>query len=151
MVTLPLDIEDLLAQCAGRADRAIAPSTAIGHVHLKVADVQRAAAFYRDALGFEEQAQIPSAAFLSAGGYHHHVGLNSWQSRGGAPAPVAAPGLRRVDFELGSAGALEQLADRLAQAPDAVPTQMDGASLLVSDPDEVRLRFAVSGPDNGDL
>ena len=122
----------------------------VGHVHLKVSDVEHAEAFYRDALGFEEQAQIPSAAFLSAGGYHHHIGLNSWQSRGGAAAPPSAPGLRRIDFELGGTGALEQLADRLAQAPTAIPAQMDGTGLLVSDPDGVRLRFAVSGATNSD-
>jgi catechol 2,3-dioxygenase len=150
MVTLALDIEDLLAQSQDEPTARIAPGTAVGHVHLKVSDVERAEAFYRDALGFEEQAQIPSAAFLSAGGYHHHIGLNSWQSRGGAAAPPSAPGLRRVDFELGGTGALEQLADRLAQAPTANPAQMDGTGLLVSDPDGVRLRFAVSGATNSD-
>ena len=100
MVTLPLDIDDLLAQGEQQPAPAIAARTAVGHVHLKVADVARASAFYRDALGFEEQAEMPAAAFLAAGGYHHHVGLNSWQSRGGASAPADAPGLRRVDFEL---------------------------------------------------
>ena len=82
---------------------ALAPDTAVGHVHLKVSDVPRATAFYRDALGLQEQAQLPSAAFLAAGGYHHHVGLNSWQSQGAAPAPDSAPGLGRVEFELGDA------------------------------------------------
>jgi len=151
MVTLALDIEDLLAQSQDEPTATIAPGTVVGHVHLKVSDVARAEAFYRDALGFEKQALIPSAAFLSAGGYHHHIGLNSWQSRGGVPTPPSAPGLRRVDFELGSTGALEQLANRLAQAPTASPTQMEVAGLVVSDPDDVRLRFAVSGSDNGDL
>jgi catechol 2,3-dioxygenase len=151
MVTLALDIDDLLAQWQDEPTARIAPGTAVGHVHLKVSNVERAEAFYRDALGFEEQAQIPSAAFLSAGGYHHHIGLNSWQSRGGMPAPVSAPGLRRIDFELSSTGALEQLAGRLAQAPAAIPTQMEATGLVVTDPDDVRLRFAVSGSDNGDL
>ncbi len=152
MVTLALDIEDLLAQWQDEPTARIAPGTAVGHVHLKVSDVERTEAFYRDALGFEEQAQIPSAAFLAAGGYHHHIGLNSWQSRGGTPAPSSAPGLRRIDFELSEPGALEQLADRLVQAPTASPTQMDAAAgLLVNDPDGVLLRFAVSGPNDGDL
>ncbi len=103
MVTLPLDIEDLLAQAPGELDAAsetIEPGTGIGHVHLKVADVPRASAFYRDTLGLEEQAQLPSAAFLSAGGYHHHIGLNSWQSQGASPAPPSAPGLREISFTL---------------------------------------------------
>jgi catechol 2,3-dioxygenase len=103
MVTLPLDVEDLLAQApAGieTASEAIAPATEIGHIHLKVADVPRALAFYRDTLGLEEQARLPSAAFLSAGGYHHHIGLNSWQSEGASPSPPSAPGLREIHFTL---------------------------------------------------
>lgn len=137
MVTLPLDLDDLLAQSAldggageagdageaGGANEAggatIAPGTSIGHVHLKVADVPRAVAFYRDTLGFEEQAQLPSAAFLSAGGYHHHIGLNSWQSRGAQPPLDSAPALREIDFELA-----------------------DGEQRVVTDPDGVRLSFS---------
>src|SRR3984957_19264939 len=69
--------------------RAIHPEARIGHVHLKVADLDRALRFYRDVLGFEiTQRMGNSAAFLSAGGYHHHIGLNTWESKGGsAPAP----------------------------------------------------------------
>ncbi|MGH2562163.1 MAG: VOC family protein [Thermomicrobiales bacterium] len=71
------------------AEPAIHPETRIGHVHLKVSDLDRAIAFYRDALGFELiQRYGAQAAFLSAGGYHHHIGLNTWESLGGAsPAP----------------------------------------------------------------
>jgi catechol 2,3-dioxygenase len=70
-------------------DRPVHPDTGIGHVHLKVSDLDRAIAFYRDALGFEvTQRYGKQAAFLSAGGYHHHIGLNTWESRGGqSPAP----------------------------------------------------------------
>ncbi len=71
--------------------------TDIGHVHLKVADLQRAIAFYRDVLGFEVTTTIAdSAAFLSAGGYHHHIGLNTWESKGGTPAPAGHTGLYHV-------------------------------------------------------
>ena len=70
--------------------------TAIGHVHLKVSDVPRAVAFYRDALGLDEQARLPSAGFLSAGGYHHHVGVNSWQSQGGAAGSRQRAGAARA-------------------------------------------------------
>jgi catechol 2,3-dioxygenase len=118
MVTLPLDIDDLLAQSPGDPSSAVAPGTSIGHVHLKVADVPRAVSFYRDALGFEEQAMLPSAAFLSAGGYHHHVGLNSWQSAGASPPPETAPGLRSVAYELGNAEALDALRERVAGRED---------------------------------
>jgi catechol 2,3-dioxygenase len=74
-------------------------TTAIGHVHLKVADLDRAIAFYRDALGFAvTQRYGDQAVFLSAGGYHHHIGLNTWTSRGGAPAPRGTTGLFHVAF-----------------------------------------------------
>jgi catechol-2,3-dioxygenase len=75
------------------------PETRIGHVHLKVADLDRAIAFYRDVMGFEvTQRYGAQAAFLSAGGYHHHVGLNTWQSRGGRPPAPGTTGLFHVAF-----------------------------------------------------
>ncbi len=145
MVTLALDLDDLLAQsalgdggaaAAGDGGERIAPGTSIGHVHLKVADVPRAAAYYEQALGFEPQAELPSAAFLSAGGYHHHIGLNSWQSRGASATPDSAPALREIDFELADADAIRALAQR---------TDADaGASLAVVDPDGVRLVFSTA-------
>ena len=68
--------------------------TRIGHVHLKVADLERSLGFYRDLLGFEVQQLFgDGAAFISAGGYHHHIGLNTWHSKGASPAPVRAAGL----------------------------------------------------------
>jgi catechol 2,3-dioxygenase len=76
------------------AEPSIHPETQIGHVHLKVSDLPRAIAFYRDALGFELKEQMGnSAAFLSAGGYHHHIGLNTWESRGGSPPAPGTTGL----------------------------------------------------------
>ena len=72
----------------------VPPQTRIGHVHLKVADIERSLTFYRDLLGFELQQMFgDSAAFISAGGYHHHIGLNTWHSRNAGPAPVNAVGL----------------------------------------------------------
>jgi catechol 2,3-dioxygenase len=72
----------------------IPPATRIGHVHLKVADLERSLKFYRDLLGFElQQYYGDSAAFISAGGYHHHIGLNTWYSRNAPPAPVHSAGL----------------------------------------------------------
>src|SRR5215212_4582028 len=69
----------------------------IGHVHLKVSDLERAIAFYRDVLGFELMQQLgDEAAFLSAGGYHHHIALNTWESKGGPPAPPGTTGLYHV-------------------------------------------------------
>jgi catechol 2,3-dioxygenase len=142
MVTLPLDLEDLLAQDPGGPAPAIPAGTTVGHVHLKVSEVPRSAAFYRDALGFEEQATLPSAAFLSAGGYHHHVGLNSWQSEGASAPPDTAPGLREVEFEIGDAQGVKELERRLQSAPGMPPAsrEQDGA-LTVRDPDGQLLTF----------
>jgi catechol 2,3-dioxygenase len=76
---------------------AIDPRVDIGHVHLKVSDLDRAVAFYRDVLGFEVQHRYgDQAAFLSAGGYHHHIGLNTWESKGGPPPPRGTTGLYHV-------------------------------------------------------
>ena len=76
---------------------AIDPRVDIGHVHLKVSDLERGIAFYRDVLGFELMQQLgDEAAFLSAGGYHHHIALNTWESKGGSPAPAGTTGLYHV-------------------------------------------------------
>jgi catechol 2,3-dioxygenase len=75
----------------------IDPGVDIGHVHLKVSDLERSLRFWRDVLGFEVQETLgDTAAFLSAGGYHHHIGLNTWESRGGSPPPRGATGLYHV-------------------------------------------------------
>jgi catechol 2,3-dioxygenase len=142
IVTLPLDLDDLLASSDGGAAPAGESVMAVGHVHLKVADVARASAFYRDALGFDEKARLPGAAFLAADGYHHHVGLNSWQSAGASTPPDSAPGLRSVEFELTGGDALATLQRRLSAfgpAPPAVQSEPEEISL--SDPDGDRLVF----------
>jgi catechol 2,3-dioxygenase len=119
--------------------RPIHPGTRIGHVHLKVADLERALAFYCGVLGFElTQRYGPEAAFVSAGGYHHHIGLNTWESRGGSPPPPGATGLYHVAILYPSR---TELADALRRLLDAgIPLQ--GASdhgvseaLYLSDPD----------------
>lgn len=72
----------------------LSPETQIGHVHLKVSDLERSIAFYRDAMGFDLMQRYGNqAAFLSAGGYHHHIGLNTWESLGGSPPPAGTTGL----------------------------------------------------------
>jgi catechol 2,3-dioxygenase len=142
MVTLPLDVEDLLAQWPDAPGATLAPGAGIGHVHLKVADVPRAASFYEQ-LGFEPQALLPGAAFVSAGGYHHHLGLNSWQSAGGAPAPEHAPGLRAIDFRLSGRDALQQLAASTTRLGGGASRDEQGA-LVLRDPDGQLLRFTAS-------
>jgi catechol 2,3-dioxygenase len=117
----------------------IDPRVSIGHVHLKVADLERAIAFYAGVLGFEVTTRMgDSAAFLSAGGYHHHIGLNTWESRNGPPPPPNATGLYHVAIRYPDRAALGNALRRLVDA--RVP--LDGASdhgvseaLYLHDPD----------------
>src|SRR3954471_19073530 len=95
----------------------INPNVHIGHVHLKVADIERAIAFYRDVLGFEvTQRYGEDAAFLSAGGYHHHLGLNTWESRGGAAPSPGTTGLFHVAIRYPDRATLGDALRRLAEA-----------------------------------
>ena len=95
----------------------IEPEARVGHVHLKVSDLDRAVGFYRDVLGFEVQQRMGSeAAFLSAGGYHHHVGLNTWQSHGGPPPPPGTTGLFHAAFLLPDRAALARAVRRVVDA-----------------------------------
>jgi catechol 2,3-dioxygenase len=117
----------------------IDPGVDIGHVHLKVADVDRALDFYCGVLGFELQQRYGAdAAFVSAGGYHHHIGLNSWHSKGGSPPPPSSTGLFHVAIRYPTRRSLADALQRLTEA--GVP--LDGASdhgvseaLYLADPD----------------
>ena len=115
------------------------PGTRVGHVHLKVADLERSIAFYRDVLGFEEQQRFGnSAAFLSAGGYHHHLGLNTWESRGGQPPARGTTGLYHVAFLYPDRAALGRAVAQVIRAGVALQGAADhGVSEAVyfSDPD----------------
>jgi catechol 2,3-dioxygenase len=142
MVTRPLDVDDLLAAAPLEPPPEMEAEVVLGHVHLKVSDVPRAVAFYRDLLGFAEQAEMPSAAFLAAGGYHHHIGLNAWQSGGARPAADSAPGLRLIAFELSSPAALAALEGRLSDAQGGqLMVDRRPGRVYVSDPDGNRLVF----------
>lgn len=106
-------------------ERPVHPDTTIGHVHLRVADLERAIAFYRDALGFELTQRYGSqAAFLSAGGYHHHIGLNTWESLGGSPPPPGSTGLYHLAILYPSRVELARALRRLLQHG----VRLDGAS-----------------------
>ncbi|MEZ5844254.1 MAG: VOC family protein [Hyphomicrobiaceae bacterium] len=105
--------------------RPIDPGTRIGHVHLKVADLERALAFYTGVLGFELKQRYGSgAAFVAAGGYHHHIGLNTWESKGGSPPPRGTTGLYHTAILYPTRAALADALRRLIEAN--VP--LDGAS-----------------------
>ncbi|CAN5264240.1 VOC family protein [soil metagenome] len=118
----------------------IDPGVTIGHVHLKVADLERSLSFYSGVLGFElTQRYGPQAAFVSAGGYHHHIGLNTWHSQDGSPPPRSATGLYHVAIRYPTRAALADALRRLRSA--GLP--LDGASdhgvseaLYLRDPDQ---------------
>jgi catechol 2,3-dioxygenase len=117
----------------------IHPDTVVGHVHLKVSDLDRAVAFYREALGLEvTQRMGDAAAFLSAGGYHHHLGLNTWASKGGAPPAPGTTGLFHAAFRYPTRSALAEAYRRLL----SVGVPLEGAAdhgvseaLYLRDPD----------------
>lgn len=117
----------------------IHPETRIGHVHLKVADLERAIAFYSGVLGFEITQRLGNqAAFLSAGGYHHHLGLNTWESAGANPPPPGTTGLYHIAILYPSRRELADALQRIQRAH----IQLDGASdhgvseaLYLHDPD----------------
>lgn len=100
-----------------KPDKPIEPRVDIGHVHLKVADIERALAFYQGVLGFElTQRMGDSAAFLGAGGYHHHIGLNTWESRGGQAPPPGTTGLYHFAIRYPDRAALADALRRLDKA-----------------------------------
>ncbi len=125
---------------ASTNDRPIDPGTRIGHVHLKVADLTRSLAFYCDVLGFQLMQRFGAqAAFVAAGGYHHHIGLNTWESAGGRPPPPGSTGLYHVAILYPTRAALADALRRLRCAH--IP--LEGASdhgvseaLYLRDPDE---------------
>jgi catechol 2,3-dioxygenase len=119
---------------------AIDPGADIGHVHLKVSDIDRALAFYRDVLGFEVMLRHgDEAAFLSAGGYHHHIGLNTWESRGGSPPPPGTTGLFHVAIRYPSRAALARAVKQVLAAGIPLTGASDhgvSEAIYLRDPDE---------------
>jgi catechol 2,3-dioxygenase len=121
------------------SERRIHPEVRIGHVHLKVADLERAIRFYRDVLGFEITQRLgPQAAFLSAGGYHHHIGLNTWESQGGSPPPAGTTGLYHLAILYPTRAELADALRRVMAAGVALEGAADhgvSEALYLRDPD----------------
>jgi catechol 2,3-dioxygenase len=144
MATLPLDLDDIIAEvgpdplaAAASADadhRGLPAGTKIGHVHLQVAELAAIERFYAGVLGFDVMVRgYPGALFVAAGGYHHHIGLNTWHSRGAAaPAPGSA-GLLKYEVRVGDPAALADVLARAQAAGLAVDTSA-GAGAMVRDP-----------------
>jgi catechol 2,3-dioxygenase len=135
MATLPLDLPDLVRELPSGSEvqRGAPAGTKIGHVHLRVSELRQTEAFYHGVLGFDVVVRsYPGAVFVSAGGYHHHIGLNTWQSAGAAPPKPGSVGLRNFDVTLPSAQALEQVLDRVRVA--GIEAHASGPAALVRDP-----------------
>jgi catechol 2,3-dioxygenase len=148
MFTAALDVRALLADADPAAGERLGspgdPDLGVGHAHLKVADVEASTGFYTRVLGLDLMCTYgQDAAFLAAGGYHHHVGANCWYSRGGSPPPAGAPGLARVTFGVGDEAAVQAVFERL-DALGTAPHRDADATVLVTDPDSIQLAVTVS-------
>jgi catechol 2,3-dioxygenase len=129
----PLDIEDLLSVAPGPTPPVHSdPGLVLGHMHLHVGDVDEAVRFYRDVIGFDVMASLPGASFVSAGGYHHHLGLNNWRGPGVPPAPPGTVGLRHWTLVLDGPEELRAVRARLEAA--GVPQEERPDGVAVRDP-----------------
>ena len=144
LTSLPLDVESLLSELGDPADarfEGLPAGTVMGHIHLRVADLSRTVAFYRDVLGFALMAQLGgSAAFLSAGGYHHHIGANTWESAGGSPPPPGSAALRHATIVLDGAPERDRILTRL---PDPTSVELTEFGPTIRDPSGNALVLAV--------
>lgn len=135
MSTLPLDLRGLLAELpdASGIEPSAPSGTRMGHVHLQVSDLESSEAFYSDVLGFDVMVRgYPGALFVAAGGYHHHIGLNTWHSRGAAAPAPGTIGLRSFEVLLPTTDALEEVRERVCHAGLTMKAMTNGT--LVPDP-----------------
>jgi catechol 2,3-dioxygenase len=134
MAADPVDLRGVLeeAEREGQPWSGMAPSTRVGHIHLQVGDIAQAEEFYHGVLGFDVVARMSSALFVSAGGYHHHIGMNTWHSRGAPPAPEGVAGLRFYSLELPSAEARAAGVARLKAA--GAPYAEEDDAVILRDP-----------------
>jgi len=147
----PLDLDELMRHlpAGDPLDAPVPQETKIGHVHLHVADIAEAVRFYHEVLGFEVQTSMPAmrAAFLSAGGYHHHIGLNTWVGEGAPPPPPGALGLRYFTIVLRDDAELEGVLGRLRGAGVAADRTPQG--ILVRDPSQNGLILSTRAEQHG--
>jgi catechol 2,3-dioxygenase len=140
MVTGPLDLENLISELKTSSQPQAENGIGIGHVHLQVTSLDSAEEFYRNTLGFDvTQRSFPGALFLAAGGYHHHIGLNVWNSAGGSPLKQETAGLVRFGVRLDSGDAVQALAARLRKTPYWSGESERG--ILVRDADGIQLEI----------
>jgi catechol 2,3-dioxygenase len=144
MTTDPLDLEGLMAELEKRDEewKGIAAETDVGHVHLHVADLAQAERFYVDVLGFRLTSSYATALFFSAGGYHHHIGVNIWAGAGAPPPPPHSIGLHHFTVTLPGRADLASVKARLSAA-HIETEEVGGASLMVNDPSSNRIVLEV--------
>lgn len=137
----PIDLDELFGHLGDddRLDVPMPDATKMGHVHLHVADVDDALRFYHDLVGFDVMGHVRGVGFISAGGYHHHLGLNEWAGRGAKPAPAGSAGLRRFTVELPGKRDLEDVVNRLEHGDVRVTEEADGYATV--DPSQNRVLF----------
>jgi catechol 2,3-dioxygenase len=140
----PIDLEELFSHLLpnDRLDAPMPQGTKIGHVHLHVSDVDDALRFYHDLVGFDVMGHIPGVGFVSAGGYHHHLGLNEWAGHGARSAPAGSAGLRRFTVELPTQSDLEDVVGRLEHGNVRLVEEDHGLSAV--DPSANRVLFKVA-------
>ncbi len=134
MGTYPLDLGPLEAAATGVSG--LPPETDVGHVHLEVSSLEAFRDFYVDTLGFEVQTEVPAALFVGAGGYHHHLGANTWNHRTGS---VSGRGLSWFEVLLPDDESLEAVRSRLRGRE--IPVTDTDAGIVVHDPDEIEVRI----------
>jgi catechol 2,3-dioxygenase len=143
MATLPLDLDSVLAEAGDNGTNGTPAGTTMGHVHLRVAGIPAAEAFYNGALGLDVMVRsYPGALFVAAGGYHHHIGLNTWQSEGAPAPPEGALGLDHYELVLPDDGERDAAAGRVGDTGDPVPA--DGG-VLARDPSGNRVLLTTRG------
>ncbi len=142
----PIDLEELFTHLRpdDRLEEPMPEGTKMGHVHLHVADVDDALRFYHDLVGFDVMGHVPGMGFVSAGGYHHHLGLNTWAGRGARPAPAGSAGLRRFTVELPASRDLDEVVGRLEHGDVRVVEEADGFAAV--DPSQNRVLFRTASP-----
>jgi catechol 2,3-dioxygenase len=144
----PIDLDALFGELRpeGRFDEPMPEGTKMGHVHLHVRDIDEAVHFYSDLIGFDVMGLSHGfgAAFVSAGGYHHHIGLNTWAGQGAPPSPPGVAGLRHFTIELPSKADLLEVVGRLEAG--GVRPEESAEGFLVADPSGNRAHLAVRSP-----
>src|ERR1700694_5292675 len=138
----PIDLTELFSNLADSdsIESPLPEATRMGHVHLHVADVEEALGFYHDLVGFDVMGHVPGVGFASAGGYHHHIGLNTWAGRGARPAPPGSAGLRQFTIEVPTKGDLDDVVARLEHGDVPVSETTDGFAAADPSSNQVHIK-----------